>query len=147
MQINISGVCSEHSVATNGYLYNYTSAENLTQFMQIIDSLKSHIPNIKPECRHISLSHGCNGLFVPCDLITGKPRAICSNTCCHFRGLCSKEYAAFQLVLHVLKINQPDLCTDTLLFIKKVFGANATLKGDELNCIGMYISIYMNAYI
>jgi len=146
LKVNIDGICSQHLLATNGYLYNYTSAENFTSYDGLLSSLATYIPLISGTCLNDTSTFICNAVFVPCDLTTGEPRAICSSSCYRFSTLCEVEYDAFVAGLAIAgidQLDQLDLCADTLKLIKKGFGAKTTVKGVECGCIGIWTCIHV----
>jgi len=130
------GACSLSSVATNGYVYKYTSVENFTNYVQIVNSLAKYISIVRHSCKEATSTFACNAIFVPCDLTTGEPRATCSNSCYHFSTHCDLEYDTIVKGLTIIGLQQSDICADTLQHIKKVFGSNSTFTGAECKCLG-----------
>ena len=136
--MSIDGVCSSYSLATNGYLFNYIDAsfEYLTEVLNQVETL---FHNTGPTCYNITLTYACNVLFVPCDLTSGTPIAMCSNSCKQFKTSCSVEYETVARGLSVIDKFVSDICSDTLVYIKTRFAVNTTSKGVESNCLGMYL--------
>ena len=136
IKVSIDGVCSSYSLATNGYLFNYINAsfEYLTEVSNQVETL---FHNTGPTCYNITLTYACNALFVPCDLTSGTPIAMCSNSCKQFKTICSVEYDTVVKGLVAITFVS-DICSDTLVYIKNEFAVNTTFKGVEHNCLGMY---------
>ena len=95
-------ICNTLSFATAYYYYEYTSYENLSNFFAIIQQLEPIIiADIQHLCTQFFTYYFCNYLFPPCDLTTGAPQAICSESCDYFVTECSNAnqlavYSRFQ---------------------------------------------------
>ncbi|XP_065911786.1 tyrosine-protein kinase receptor UFO-like isoform X3 [Dysidea avara] len=135
---NLIEVCAQHSLATNNYLYQYTSVHNLTTFGNLLSVLESFTRLITDGCFNTTASFICNGIFVPCDLTTGEAKAICTNSCYKFKEDCTLEYDSIikgAALIEGIILQLESFCADTLVLIKDAFGANTTASGVECNCL------------
>lgn len=150
---NLHRFCAQESLATNSYLNQYESVQTLTAFTNIITHLESYARLItSEECHNQTIAFICNAIFIPCDLITGEPKAICKDSCNKFSEECILEYDTIIKAAVILEavdiegigridIEIEDFCADTLNHTKQAFGINTTNTGVECNCLaiqGMY---------
>ena len=79
----------------------------------------------------------CNYVFVPCDLTTGAPRPVCTDSCYFVRTYCASQ---FMLVLEFTStIDYPviDSCENTLANLQVGFGFPCSSSSFEDNCIDL----------
>ena len=86
--------CSQYNSATNDYIFQYTSVENMTKLSNDIQRAK-HSTNIQGFSFKCQLSFNlflCNYASIPCNLTTGTPKPICSKSCYYFYHSCPEQY-------------------------------------------------------
>ena len=133
--------CAEYSLATNFYGYGYTSHVNLTSFAAILESLRTFF-DLSLICHQFAAYFICNYVFVPCDLFTGAPRSICSDSCYFLRQYCSATYFSVVMV-GALRFPIVDNCENTLIHLQ--LGYNFPCSSSSLgnDCIDLQ-STYVN---
>ena len=127
--------CAEFSLASNFYGYGYTSYENLTEFAALLESVSS-IFNFAYTCHRVAAYFICNYIFVPCDLFTGAPRSMCTNSCYFLRDHCSDEYFA---VVNFGALRYPivDNCENTLIHLQQGFNFPCSSSSFGNDCIDL----------
>ena len=125
--------CAEYSLATDFYGYAYTSNENLTSFAVILESLRPFF-DFSLICHQFAVYFICNYVFVPCDLFTGAPRSICSDSCYFLRTYCDEEYFS---VVQVGSLRFPfeDNCENTLTHLQLGYNFPCSSSSIGNDCI------------
>ena len=138
-----NSVCSNINLATEYYNYRYTSLENFTSFSETIITLEEIIRiGFTGFCGKFLTYFLCNYAFVPCDLTTGAPRPVCTDSCYFVRTYCESE---FMLVLQFTStIDYPviDSCENTLAHLQVGFGFPCSSSSFEDNCIDLLQGMY-----
>ena len=122
--------------------------ENFTLYSETIITLEDIIRlGFTGFCGKILTYFLCNYVFVPCDLTTGAPRPICTDSCYFVLTECQSE---FSLVLQFTStIDYPiiDNCENTLANLQVGFGFPCSSSSFEDNCIDMLQGIYLYTYV
>ena len=130
--------CAEFSLASNFYGYEYTSYENLTEFAVVLESV-SPIFDFAITCHRLAAYFICNYVFPPCDLFTGAPRSICTDSCYYLRDRCDREY--FSMVsFAALRYPMVDNCENTLIHLQQGFNfpcSSSSLGNDCFDLLSM----------
>jgi len=150
--------CSQYNVATNGYVYQFTSAANFSHLLNFVQSSFTllqiqGIPNICQLALKLLL---CNIAYMPCNLTTGTPKPLCSELCLYLRQNCSFQYK-FSLK-HVALRGYPmrDDCSNTLHHLKLWYGVQLSSNNFENDCLSFDLeskrgyctcTILLHAYI
>ena len=140
MQLNFlrqSG-CADYTFTTGFYGYGYTSNENLTAFATILESLRAFF-DFSPICHQFAAYFVCNYVFVPCDLFTGAPRSICTDSCYFLRKYCDETYFS---VVNVSALRFPivDNCENTLIHLQLGYNfpcSSSSLGNDCIDLLSM----------
>ena len=141
--------CAEFSFATGFYGYEYTSYENLTEFSMLLEFV-SPLLDQSIMCHVLAAYFVCNYIFVPCDLFTGAPRSICTDSCYHLRNDCSEIYFP---VLSAGALTYPivDNCENTLSHLQLGFNFPCSSSSLGNDCIDLprmcYIMLMIRNYI
>jgi len=129
-------VCAQFNLATDYYNYRYTILENFTSFSQTIEALEDVINSgVVGFCRIIFPYFLCNYAFVPCDLTTGAPRPICTDSCYFMRTLCFEDFKHAVDYANVIDYPLVDDCENTLANLQKGFGFPCSSSSFKDNCI------------
>ena len=136
LQLNIlnQSSCAGFSLATDFYGYGYTSYENFTE---IATSVEMYSPFLKLSyhCHQFAAYFICNYAFIPCDLFTGAPRSICSDSCYYFRTRCNETYDDILLYGGIVAYPFIDNCENTLIHLQTTYGFPCSSSTFENNCI------------
>ena len=93
LQLNFSeNFCADFSLATDSYGYQYTSSENLTGFISNVNVFVTYF-DLYERCQFFAAYYLCNYVIVPCDLFTGAPRPMCSDSCYYLTTECGSIYS------------------------------------------------------
>ena len=140
MQLNFlrQTICADYTFATDFYGYGYTSNENLTALAAIIESLKDFF-EFSFLCHRFAAYFICNYVFVPCDLFTGAPRSICTDSCNYLRRFCDDTYFT---VVNVGSLTFPivDNCENTLIQLQTGYNfpcSSSSLGNDCIDLLSM----------
>ena len=142
------GNCSEFSLTIDFYGYGYTSYENLTRFALILDQLRAAFFDPSIFCDRFTVYFIINYVFPPCDLTTGAPIPLCTDTCYAFRTICQLDY--FSSILFARTHNYPimDNCENTLIHLQVGYDfpcSSSSLHNKCINLRGMYVYISVMA--
>ena len=130
MQLNVSeNFCADFSLATDSYGYGYDSSENLTR---ITNNLTETFPDLGQHCQFFAAYFFCNYVLIPCDLFTGAPRPICSDSCYYFTTECSSMVLANQV--YPAFVNN---CENTLSHLQTIYGFPCSSNSLRHNCIDL----------
>ena len=132
-------ICGNHSLATDYYIYGYTSYENLTDIIKIVHDFTPAI-NLSYFCTEFATYYFCNYGFPPCDLTSGAPRAICAESCQYINTHCSVRLQQTALFLRNFGIDIKEDCDNTLWFIQEHFGfpcSSSSLQNECVDLLGM----------
>ena len=133
------GMCANFTFATDYYYYEYTNYENLSNFNMILQQIEPVITvDLIFLCYEFATYYFCNYVFPPCDLTTGAPRAICSESCDYFVTHCAKVYSLLVIYLEayeVLKYINID-CSNTLN-LQQDYGFPCSSNSLQNNCIDL----------
>ena len=131
--------CGDASSATDSYIYGYTSYENLTKFNMFAEQIEPFI-DWPDSCVQFAIYYFCNYVYVPCDLTTGGPVSICSNSCYFLRTNCPLIYLQVMNAAAAAGYSLVDNCENTLLFLQQEFGfpcSSSSLQNDCIDYLGM----------
>ena len=79
----------------------------------------------------------CNYVFVPCDLFTGAPRPICTDSCYYYRIECGDTYNALLNVAVLVYSDVMDNCNNTLSHLQTSYDFPCSSNSLENNCIDL----------
>ena len=132
-------VCGEASLATDFYSYGYTSYHNLSEVSKLTKQIEPFI-DYSLLCTQFAIYYFCNYVFIPCDLTTGGPISICSNSCYFLPTNCSVLY--FQVVSLATTAGYPvnESCENTLIHLQLAFDfpcSSSSLQNDCIDLLSM----------
>ena len=139
--------CSGFSLATNFYGYGYTSYANLSLFATLLEPLRPFFDDAF-NCDRLSAYFICNYVFVPCDLFTGAPKSICTDSCYLLRTNCAMSYLSLVMV-GALRFPIMDNCENTLAHLQQGFNfpcSSSSLGNDCVDLISKYTNAFVNLY-
>ena len=132
-------LCGNYSLATDYYIYGYTSYENLTNLIKIVHDFTSVI-NLSYFCTKFAAYFFCNYGFPPCDLTSGAPRAICAESCRYLNTHCSGAFRQMVTFIRALGYHIKEDCDNTLRIIQDHFGfpcSSSSLQNECVDLLGM----------
>ena len=127
--------CIDFSLATDLYGYGYTSYENLSDFAMNVEEYR-HFLDLKHFCHRFAAYFICNYVFVPCDLFTGAPRPICTESCYYFHTYCNETYRTI-LLIRTRSFTIMDNCDNTLVHLQTEYGFPCSSGSLKNNCIDL----------
>lgn len=136
-------ICADFSLATDSYIYGYTSYENLTELVSIVQRFTPVIDFQFP-CTRFTTYFFCNYGFVPCDMTTGAPRAICTESCNFLRRHCGETYTQVLTFVDAFGYTIVDNCENTLVHLQKDFDfpcSSSSLQNECIDLLGTYLCI------
>ena len=137
MQFNFSeNICADFSLATDSYVHEYTSSENLTGFTSNANIFVPYLYFSK-HCQLFAAYYLCNYVGSPCDLFTGAPRPICSDSCYYLTTECSSIYYSALLYVNLVYPAFVDNCENTLSHLQTSYGFPCSSNSLEHNCIDL----------
>ena len=137
MQLNNSeNFCADFSLATDSYVYGYTSLENLTGFTNGLSSYETFF-DLGQHCQFFAAYYFCDYMLIPCDLFTGAPRPICSDSCYYLTTECSSIYDTVSLFASQVYPAFMDDCENTLSHLQTSYGFPCSSNSLEHNCIDL----------
>ena len=137
MQLNLSETfCADFSLTADSYGYGYASFENLTRFANDVNMTRTSFLLYKP-CDLFAVYYFCNYVLIPCDLFTGAPRPICSDSCYYFTTECSSIYSTVLLLANQIYPAFVDDCENTLSHLQNNYGFSCSSINLEHNCIDL----------
>ena len=135
-------ICANFSFATAYYYYEYTSYENLSNLYTIIQQVEPVITiDLHSLCTQFFTYYFCNYFFPPCDLTTGAPQAICSESCDYFLTECSDEYNQLFAFSGLQGYDLTIDCSNTLS-LQQDYGfpcSSSSLQNNCIDLLGMYV--------
>ena len=93
-------------------------------------------------CTRFAAYYFCNYGFIPCDVTTGAPRAICTESCNFLRDHCSDAYIQVMTFVDAFGYTIKDRCENTLILIQEEFGfpcSSSSLQNECIDLLSMYI--------
>ena len=132
-------ICGNHSLATDYYIYGYTSYENLIDIIKIVHDFTPAI-DLSYFCTEFTAYYFCNYGFPPCDLTSGAPRAICAESCHYINTHCSVEFLQVEIYLRAFAIDIKRDCDNTLRNIQDNFDfpcSSSSLQNECVDLLGM----------
>ena len=139
--------CAQFTLATDFYIYRYTSYENFTEFAMTLDQLRSFV-DFSEFCEQFATYFICNYVFTPCDLTTGAPRPICTDTCYFFRTYCSDTYSSMIRFAAAVKYPIMDNCENTLAHLQLGYNFPCSSSSLQNDCIDIDLtSTYVAKFI
>ena len=137
MQLNLSeNYCADFSLATDSYVYGYTSSENITGFNNNLDTFETYF-DLSENCQLFGAYYFCNYGAIPCDLFTGAPRPICSDSCYYFTTECNSMYRTALLFIDQVYPAFVNNCDNTLSHLQTSYGFPCSSNSLEHNCIDL----------
>ena len=129
-------ICADFSITTDFLVYGYTSYENLTRFADDLNNYKIlfDYPGI---CGLITAYFICNVAFVPCNVFTGAPRPICTDSCYYFRTECENVYNALLGVTISLDPDYKDNCNNTFNNLQITYDFPCSSDSLAYDCIDL----------
>ena len=135
--------CSLFSLSVNHMVFNFTSKQNFSNFMKILESVETLSTFGVPS--YCELSTGiflCNLIFVPCNLTTGTPRPLCSRACYNFNHVCNEQYRLISQIAMVLHIPFLNNCKNTLHHLNAGYGYPNSSSEFEDDCFDLQCVIH-----
>jgi len=118
-------------------IYKYTSEENFTIILGYLTIAAKY--NITPSrCEYENAVFVINYVFIPCNLTTGTPRPLCSDSCYNFRKHCRHRYNSALLFADLLNIPFVDDCENTLHVINTAFNFPNSSKDFQDDCFNLH---------
>ena len=134
-------ICANFSFATDYHYYQYTSYENLSNFDIILQQIEPIIiADLQHFCSQFFTYYFCNYIFPPCDLTTGAPQAICSESCEYFVAECD-EHDHLPVFIELQGYDLNIDCRNTLAF-QQGYGfpcSSSSLQNNCIDILGMFI--------
>ena len=128
------GLCANFSVATDYYHYEYTSYENLSNLHMTVQQIEPVITiAIQFHCHQFATYYLCNYIFPPCDLTTGAPQAICTESCDYLLTECYDVYLQLVLFLDAYEFILNVTCGNTLN-LQQDYGFPCSSSSLQNNC-------------
>lgn len=132
-------ICANFSVATDYYIYGYTSYANLTYFVMLLHMIET-AANFDYNCTQFTAYYFCNIIFPPCDFTTGAPRAVCTESCHYARTQCDTTYTQVKTFFRPFGFVVSDNCENTFEPVKEIFGfpcSSSSLQNGCIDLLGM----------
>ena len=131
VKFTVNDHCTQYNLATNDYVYQYTSVRNIAQISDIIQQSRPlvDIQGISFNCQLALNLFLCNFGFFPCNLTTGTPKPICSKSCFYFRQNCQIQYNLVQSIANLRNFSFVDDCNNTLGHLEQWY--NVKLSSDD----------------
>ena len=137
MQLNLSeNFCADFSLAIDSYVYGYASSENITGFNNNLDTFQTFF-DLSEDCQLFGAYYFCNYGVIPCDLFTGAPRPICSDSCYYLTTECSSIYYSALLYVNLVYPAFVDNCENTLSHLQTSYGFPCSSNSLEHNCVDL----------
>ena len=137
MQLNFSdNFCADLSLTTDSYGYEYASFETLTEFTNALSSYET-VFNLDQHCQFFGVYYFCNYVLIPCDLFTGAPRPICSDSCYYLTTECGSIYNTVLFFASQVYPAFVDDCENTLSHLQTSYGFPCSSNSLEHNCIDL----------
>jgi len=116
LKFTVNDHCIEYNLATNDYIYQYTSVMNMTQFSSVIRQVVPllDIQGIPFNCQVALNLFLCNFGFPPCNLTTGTPKPICSKSCFYFHQNCPLQFELMHTISGFFGFSFVEDCFNTL---------------------------------
>lgn len=139
-----------HGLSIGTVVYRYTSEEHFYKYLNLLKFFEKYLDTLLLKvCRLYGAFIVYNFVFVPCNLITGTPRPVCSNACQFYRRNCYSDYnRILKFGGAFLKVNLTDNCENTFMLINAIHNFPISSENFEDDCIdipGMFI--YIHTYI
>ena len=131
--------CGAVSLATDFYIYGYTSYENLTAFNMVTAQIEPFV-DWSIFCSRFAVSYFCNYVFVPCDLTTGAPIPACSSSCDFLHAYCRSIYDQAVSFGATAGYSVVADCDNTLIHLQQSFGfpcSSSSLQNGCIDYLGM----------
>ena len=136
--LNLNPICSGANLGTAYYNYRYTSLENLTSYSTTITTLQEFFRSgFSGFCETFLVYYLCNYVFVPCDLTTGAPRPICTNSCYFVHTRCNLEFMRVMQFASAFDYPIIDDCENTPANLQVGFGFPCSSSSFEDNCLDL----------
>ena len=135
--------CSPYSLSLNHMIFKYTSDKNFSMLLDLLSSIKTLLRN--SVTRGCTLPTGmliCNLAFIPCNLTTGTPRPLCSETCFKFYSACNLEFNTVTSFAELISFPILGSCENTLSHINEGYGypnTSSDFKDDCYDLPGMLV--------
>ena len=132
-------ICANFSVATDYYIYGYTSYANLTDFVTLLQLLED-IVYFQYSCTRFTAYYFCNIVFPPCDFTTGAPRAVCIESCHYATTQCTTTYIQVKTFFRPFGYVLSDNCENTFEPLQEHFGfpcSSSSLQNGCIDLLGM----------
>ena len=129
--------CSSFSLSVNYMVFNFTSKQKFSHYMEKLNTLQSIIldtSGIPPHCERSTGLFVCNLIFVPCNLTTGTPRPLCSRTCSNFYRFCTDQYNVIANIARILEFPILQNCKNTLHHLNAGYGYPNSSSEFEDDC-------------
>ena len=134
------GLCANFSFATDYYYYEYTSYENLSNFDMDLQQLEPLVTFnlLEYYCFEFAIYYFCNHVFPPCDMATGAPRAICTESCDYLLTSCSEAYSQSVIYSEVFgDVNFLNINCSNTLSLQQDYGFPCSSSSLQNNCIDL----------
>ena len=114
----------------------------------ILESLRAFF-DFSLICHQFATYFICNYVFVPCDLFTGAPKSICSDSCYFLRTYCAGTYFSVVMV-GALRFPFEDNCENTLTHLQLGYNfpcSSSSLGNDCIDLRSMSICVIMIIFV
>ena len=115
-KFTVNDHCTQYNLATNDYLYQYTSVKNISLLSNAIQEVLPliRIQGVTFICELALNLFLCNFALSPCNLTTGTLKPICSQSCFFFRQNCNTHYDLARTIASFRGFPFADDCDNTL---------------------------------
>ena len=129
-------ICADFSVATDSYIYGYTSYENFTELIMIVQRF-TPVVDLQFACTRLIAYFFCNYGFIPCDVTTGAPRAICTESCNFLHDHCGETFTQVVTFVDAFGYTIDYNCENTLSILQEGFGFPCSSSSLQTECIDL----------
>jgi len=131
-------------VASNGIIFNYINEEQFNELIKTLNGLESLLNSTDEDaiCQQAAAYIICNYGFIPCNLTTGNPRPICTESCNYYFNIrCRELFITIIRFASIITYPFMNNCPNTLSHLQG-FGYSLTsdsFADDCIDIVGMYI--------
>ena len=134
LQLGDEHICSPY---LSHMIFKYTTDINFKTFASEADVLGSLLDNVGGICHTTVVPFTCNIVFVPCNLTTGAPIPVCSNTCSSFKSSCTNSYDVLAAFSKFYGYPFTRNCENTLSHLNTDYGYLNSSSDFKDNCFSL----------
>lgn len=138
-----NGTCANFTQASSSVIFRYTDENNFMSYFEIVNGLETLLDNSAADevCRRAVAYIVCNYVFIPCNLTTGNPRPICTQSCnYYFTSRCKEIFDTIVQFSTVIDYPFMNDCPNTLSHLEafEFFFLSDSFADDCIDIIGVY---------